>query len=71
MADARYETQFTVTTTEQGKIVLKVLDRINVDDVFVHLVNRELYRLVTGNDTGSDVPRNFKDVLVKTKYSAG
>jgi hypothetical protein len=71
MSDARYETQFTVTTTERGKVVLKVMDRINVDDVFVHLVNRELYRLVTGNDTGSDVPQNFKDVLVKTKYSAG
>jgi len=71
MADSRYETQFVLTTTEKGKVVLRVLDRINVDDVFMHLINRELYRLVTGNDTGSDVSRNFKDVLVKTKYSVG
>jgi len=67
----RYEQTFTLTTTERGKVIVKLLDRINVDDVFVHLVNQELYRLVTGTDPGELAPSDYIDVLVRNNYSAG
>ena len=66
----RFEQTFSITTTERGKVMIKVLDRINVDDVFVHLVNRQLFAIATGSDPGSDIPSNWIDTLIKTQYSA-
>lgn len=67
----RFEQSFTITSTQRGKVRIKIMDRINVDDVFVHMVNRELFRIVTGNDVDTVVPQTFKDALLKTRYSAG
>ena len=67
----RFEQTFTITSTQSGKVRLKIVDRITVDDVFIHMVNRELFRLVTGEDIDTVVPQNFKDALLKTRYTAG
>lgn len=73
MADetTRYDQKMTLTTTERGRITVRLVDRINVDDVFLHLVNRELYRIVTGNDPGSEVEPLFKEFLLKERFTAG
>ena len=67
----RFEQVFTITSTQRGKVRIRLVDRINVDDVFVHMVNRELFRVVTGTDVDTVVPQTFKDALLKTRYSAG
>jgi len=68
---SRFEQKITLTTHEDGKIVLKMFDRINVDDVFLHLVNREIFRLITGTDNDPDVNSLFKDFLLKERFTAG
>jgi hypothetical protein len=35
------------------------------------MVNRELYRIATGNDTGSEVEQLFKEFLLKERFTAG
>jgi hypothetical protein len=48
-----------------------MMDRINVDDVFLHLVHREVYRLITGEDDGVEVSDLFKGFLMKERFTAG
>lgn len=67
----RQEFEFSLRTTERGQIRFRLLDRINVDDVFLHLVDRELFRLRTGEDPGIDVDQRFKDFLLKERFTAG
>jgi len=67
----RYDQKITLTTNERGKVTVHLFDRINVDDVFLHLVNRELYRLSTGTDPGIDFDPQFKDFLLRTRYTTG
>lgn len=62
--------KFSLTTTESGKIDLKIFDRIIVDDVIVHLINQEVYRIITNKDPGTTIARSFKDFLVKERYRA-
>jgi hypothetical protein len=71
MADARQVQTITLSTVEQGKVVMKMYDRINVDDVYLHLVNRELYRIISGEDTGVEVDPLFKDFLLKERFTTG
>jgi hypothetical protein len=72
MSDSsRFEQEFTITSTERGKLIVKMVDRINVDDVFLHLVNREVYRLKTGVDAGDEVEPMFKEFLLKERFTAG
>jgi hypothetical protein len=68
---ARQEFQFSITTVERGKITLKMFDRINVDDVFLHLVNKEVFRIRTGKNSTDDVDPLFKDFLLKENFTAG
>ena len=68
---SRFEQEFTITSEERGKLIVKMVDRINVDDVFVHLVNREVFRLKTGADAGSEVEPMFKEFLLKERFTAG
>jgi hypothetical protein len=65
----RQEYQFALTTNERGKFEVKMVDRITVDDVFTHLVGRELYSLVTGRDIAFDVSDNFKAFLIKERFT--
>ena len=67
----RFAETITLTTQEDGRVVLKLFDRINVDDVFLHLVNRELFRIITGTDESPDVNSLFKDFLLKERFTAG
>jgi hypothetical protein len=62
---ARKEFVYHVTTAEFGKTKVKFIDRITVDDVFNHLVKRELFRLAGGADPGIDIPVEFKDFLIR------
>jgi hypothetical protein len=75
MADAgdvppRQEVEFSLTTVEQGKITVVLLDRINVDDVFLHLVNQETYRVLAKKDVDPAVNQLFKDYLLKEQFTA-
>lgn len=67
----RFEQEFTVTSVERGKLIVKMVDRINVDDVFVHLVNQEIFRLKTGAKIDSEVEPMFKEFLLKERFTAG
>ena len=68
---SRFEQKLTLTSNDRGRVTLKMVDRINVDDVFLHLINREIYRVVTGIDPGSDVQPLFKEFLLKERFTAG
>ena len=67
----RQEHEFTLVSTDKGKVTVTIMDRINVDDVFLNLVHGEVYRLVTGEDPGADVNKLFKGFLLKENFTAG
>jgi len=46
-----------------------MVDRINVDDIVLHLINRELYRIATGVDPGPDIEPLFKEFLLKERFA--
>lgn len=71
LGPSRFEQSISITSSERGRITMKLIDRINVDDVFLHLVNREIYRVATGVDNGSEVEPLFKEFLLKEKFTAG
>ena len=73
MADTipRQTFNFSINVLDRGKLIVDLIDRINVDDVFLHLIHRELYRLVTGKDEGIEVNELFKDFLLKDRFTAG
>ena len=73
MADetSRFDQKITLTTSERGRVTVRMVDRINVDDVFLHMVNREIYRVATGIDPGSDVDPLFKEFLLKERFTSG
>lgn len=50
---------------------MRVIDRINVDDLVLHMIHGEVYRLITGKDPGADVDPQFKDFLLKERFTAG
>lgn len=62
--------EFKITTADKGVIRLKVFDRIIVDDVYLHLVNQEIFRLISGRDPGMEVATSFKDFLVRERLIA-
>lgn len=62
---------FSLTTVERGKISVRIMDRITVDDVFLHLVNQETYRILAKKDVDPTVNPLFKDALLKEKFTAG
>ena len=66
----RQDTEFTLTTVEKGKIIVQIYDRINVDDVFLHLVNQETYRVLARQDIEPEVNQLFKDYLLKERFTA-
>lgn len=67
----RQEYEFALASTDKGQITITMMDRINVDDVFLHLVHREVYRLITGEDDGVEVSDLFKGFLMKERFTAG
>ena len=67
----RQSFEFNLTTVERGKIRLKLYDRIGIDDVTSHLINRELFRIITGEDSGDEVNQFYKDYLLKERFTPG
>jgi hypothetical protein len=68
---SRFDQKLTLTSQERGRITIRLVDRITVDDVFLHMVNREIYRLSVGVDPGSGVEPLFKEFLLKERFTAG
>ena len=60
--------EFTVTVQDKGKINVKAIDRISIDDVTLHLINQEVFRILTGRDVVVPVSRNFRDFLVRERF---
>ena len=67
----REKVEFSLTSLERGKIVLTIFDRITVDDVFEHLVNEQVYSVVSRKTVSGYVDPLFKDFLLKEKFTAG
>lgn len=67
----RQELEFSITTVEDGKITLKIFDRINVDDIYMHLVNQEVFGILTRTPIEQYVDPLFKDFLLKERFTAG
>lgn len=67
---ARQENQFSITTMESGRQNVKIVDRLTVDDIFLHMVQRELYSIVTGEDIPFDVSDYFRDALLKERLTS-
>jgi len=70
-APPRQEFEFSLTTTERGKITIKIFDRITVDDILLHLINQEIFMIVTRKEIETDVDQLFKDFLLKENFTAG
>lgn len=71
MADetTRYDQKLTLTSIGSGRVTVRMVDRINVDDIVLHLINRELYRIATGVDPGPDIEPLFKEFLLKERFA--
>jgi len=71
MTTPRTELEFSLTTEEFGKRNFKLVDKLMVEDLVVHLAKREMFRIITGIDEGVDVNREFKDALVLDDFIVG
>ncbi len=64
----RTEVSFVVNDPERGRVTMQFFDRISIDDVVLHLMERELFRLVGGGAPGDDVNPKFKDFLIRENF---
>lgn len=64
----RAEVSYVINDPERGRVRFQVFDRISVDDVTLHLVERQLFRIVGGGDPGDEVNRAYKDFLIRENY---
>lgn len=64
----RTEVSFIVNDPERGKVTMQFFDRVSIDDVTLHLIERELFRLVGGGAPGDDINPNFKDFLIRENF---
>jgi hypothetical protein len=60
----RREVAFSVDIQDVGKRFVQVIDRISVDDIFVHMGQMEVFKVMTGYDAGDDVSANFIEFVV-------
>lgn len=66
--DPRVDFSYVVNDPERGRVKFQVFDRISIDDVTLHLIERQLFQLAGGADPGDDVNQNFKDFLIRENY---
>lgn len=66
---ARLEVALSLTSRKGEKFQIRVVDRLLPDDVFAHLVRREMFRLAGGNDPGTELHPEYIDYLVRERYS--
>lgn len=65
---ARTQREFQVEDINRGKVNFRVIDRITPDDVISHLIEREIYKVVGGQDPGDELNKEFIDFLVLERY---
>lgn len=68
---ARTEVDFTLQDRNRGKVRFRIYDRITPDDIMVHMIERELFKLVGGADPGDEVSKEFKDFVIKSATIPG
>lgn len=64
----RQEVSVDMRDRVHGQVRVRVIDRISVDDVSLHLIKRELFRLAGGADPGDDINPLFIDFLIRESY---
>lgn len=60
----RRNVAFSVEIQDVGKRFVQVIDRISVDDIFVHMGQMEVFRVMSGYDAGDEVNPNFVEFVV-------
>lgn len=60
----RRNVAFSVEVQDVGKRTVQVIDRISADDIFVHMGQMEVFRVMTGYDAGDEVNPNFIEFVV-------
>lgn len=68
LAPQRIEISYNINDPERGTVRFEFVDRTFIDDLTIHLVRRELFRVVGGQDPGDDVNQNLKDFLVRDNF---
>lgn len=63
---ARQDLSFSMEDVNLGRVKFRVVDRITPDDVVVHMLEREFFRLAGGKAPGDEVDREFVDFLVRS-----
>lgn len=64
----REEVEFLISTEEFGKRNFRIVDKLSIDDIVIHLTKREIFRVLTGVDEGVEVPLEFQDPLILDDY---
>lgn len=67
----RADLNFTMEDRDRGKVQVRIIDRITPDDIILHLLERELFKLAGGPDPGNDINVEFKDFIVKSGVVPG
>lgn len=68
LAIPRQEVEFEMRDQLHGRVNVRIIDRVNIDDVVVHFMHRELFRLVGGDDPDVDVNQTTKDFLIRENF---
>lgn len=61
---ARTGVSLDVRDTKHGRVRVDVYDRITADDIMVHMIRREVYRLAGGKDPGDGIAPDFRDFVI-------
>ena len=62
----RQDINFKIDDYKRGNMRVRVIDRITPDDVVLHLMEREFFKLKGGKDPGDELNVEFKDFLVRS-----
>jgi hypothetical protein len=65
---SRQEFSFNMTEDTGRKLRIRMMDRINIDDLVIHLIHRELHTIVTGTEHDVDVPKLFKESVINERF---
>lgn len=68
LAPPRTRIAYNVNDPVRGTVTFEFYDRINIDDITLHMIRRELYRLAGGSDPGDDVNQISKDFLIRDNF---
>lgn len=57
---------FKMEDYKRGRMRFRVIDRITPDDLMVHLIEREFFKIKGGDNPGDEINVEFKDFLVQS-----